>query len=52
MDTQAEIIGAVYIGNVDYAEELLGKGAPVGQDGVLHRAAECGRRERFRKTAW
>jgi ankyrin repeat protein len=42
MDIQAEFIGAVYSGNVAYARELLGKGAQIGQDEILHCAAERG----------
>jgi len=42
MNTQDEFIGAVYSGNVAYAEELLRMGAQIGQDEILHCAAQRG----------
>ena len=42
MNIQDEFIGAVYSGNVTYAEELLGQGARIGQDEILHSAAQRG----------
>ena len=42
MNLQDELLGAVYGGNVAYAEELLGKGAKIGEDEILHCAAQRG----------
>jgi len=42
MNIQDEFIGAVYSGNLAYVEELLGKGAQIGQDEILHCAAQRG----------
>ena len=42
MSTQEEFIGAVSSGNTAYAQELLKMGAQIGQDEILHSAAQSG----------
>jgi ankyrin repeat protein len=48
MEPQDEFIGAVFSGNIALADELLGKGAKIGQDEILHLAAQQGNLEILR----
>lgn len=42
MNTQYDFIGAVYGGDIPQAEKLLKEGAKIGQDEILHCAAQRG----------